>query len=137
MENLRRIASEATQGEWKAPKHEYASADEYAVDRVKSSEGIEVIGQLGCGCCDVGLEISEADAKFLETFHPQRVLALLAELEKLDSSFLMERDQRKHAEEQVKRVKRLADDAKTRKIHEQWIAPEAIHEELERKTIWS
>lgn len=110
IDDLRNIASAATQGEWKAQTYEDGSYDNFhTVRMVESDEGIEVITQLGCGCCDVGLIVSEADANFLETFHPQRVLALLTELEVLDRSFRIEREDRKRVERELLELRKSTD----------------------------
>lgn len=74
---LRMVAEKATPGPWKAETHCNYTDDKYhAVYSVDSADSV-VIAQLGCGCCDVGLEVSKPDTAFVITFDPTTVLALI------------------------------------------------------------
>lgn len=84
LNELRKIAEQATPGPWKAETHCAYTEDKYhAVYSVDAGDS-PVISQLGCGCCDVGLEVSKPDAAFVTAFNPDTVLALLNRLEQAE-----------------------------------------------------
>ena len=83
---LRKIAEAATPGKWSTETHcAYEGDDDHAVYDVHS-EKVQVISQLGCGCCDVGLEVTKPDAVFVTTFDPPKVLALVSRLEQAEQA---------------------------------------------------
>lgn len=111
---LRKVAEQATPGPWKASTHSvYKSDDSHAVDSVESDENT-VISQLGCGCCDVGLEISKPDTAFVTTFDPTTILALLTQLEQAEKNadtyqtlYEQRAESLEQAEAQVARVREM------------------------------
>lgn len=121
LNELRKIAEAATPGPWKAETHCAYTEDKYhAVYSVDAGDS-PVISQLGCGCCDVGLEVSKPDAAFVAAFNPEAVLALLSRLEQAEQdrdklrnrldAMRRQRDgyrnQLRKAEQQVTRVREL------------------------------
>ncbi|KUM31608.1 hypothetical protein AQ436_00260 [Arthrobacter sp. EpRS66] len=124
LEALRKIAESATPGPWTAETHCSYTDDKYhAVYSVDAGDS-PVISQLGCGCCDVGLEVSKHDIAFVTAFNPETVLALLSRLEQaeLDRVKLRNRldamrrqrdgyrNQLRKTEQQVARVREVLSD---------------------------
>lgn len=70
----REIAEAATKGEWQSIA---GDSESEAIYYTVVSEGGVVVADLGT------YKNAKADARFITTFHPQRVLALLDEVERL------------------------------------------------------
>lgn len=93
LDRLRQLHEQASPGPWEIRPHENpesASQRGYAIDSITNPEQI-VIGQLGCGCCDIGLE-SESLANFQLIIQARNALpALLDEITYLQAE--LERNQ--------------------------------------------
>ena len=81
LEELCVKAQAATPGPWEVKPYTGDSQPEYvgpiAGEEIISATGGSVIGQLGCGCCDLGLQGTPEDAAHIAAFDPPTVLALI------------------------------------------------------------
>lgn len=77
-------AQAATPGPWEVRPYTGDSDPEYvgpiAGEEITTESGDTVLTQLGCSCCDFGLEGRPEDAAHIAAFDPPTVLALIARL---------------------------------------------------------
>ena len=85
LDEIEARATAATEGPWKVKP--YGGRREESDDEIDSFVGpseATIVEQLGCDCCDVGLEVSSTDAEFIAHARqdvPALVAALRAVLE--------------------------------------------------------
>ena len=84
LDKIEARANAATEGPWEVKPYNgwHEASDE--IDSFVGPSDATIVEQLGCGCCDVGLEVSPTDAEFIahaRTDVPALVAALRAVLE--------------------------------------------------------
>ena len=79
---IRRRADAATEGPWEVKPYKGLAEDGDYVDSIVGSSQESIVYQLGCGCCDIGLEVAHPDAEFIAAARTD-VPALLDALEKV------------------------------------------------------
>lgn len=58
-------ANAATEGPWEVKPYKGLAEDGDYVDSIVGSSQESIVYQLGCGCCDIGLEVAHPDAEFI------------------------------------------------------------------------
>ena len=79
---IRKQANAATEGPWEVKPYKGLAEDGDYVDSIVGSSQESIVYQLGCGCCDIGLEVAHPDAEFIAAARTD-VPALLDALEKV------------------------------------------------------
>lgn len=83
LNRIRQQADAASSGPWEVkPYYEGAPEEANYVNSIVGPSQAIIIEQLGCGCCDVGLDVKHADAEFIAASRTT-VPALAAALEKV------------------------------------------------------
>lgn len=67
IERLERLKTEGTPGPWECQSKGYENAPEEHHEICAAGDGPTVVTQLGCGCCDYGLEAKPADIQMIVT----------------------------------------------------------------------
>ena len=62
---IRKQANAATEGPWEVKPYKGLAEDGDYVDSIVGSSQESIVYQLGCGCCDIGLEVAHPDAEFI------------------------------------------------------------------------
>ena len=75
-------ANAATEGPWEVKPYKGLAEDGDYVDSIVGSSQESIVYQLGCGCCDIGLEVAHPDAEFIAAARTN-VPALVDALEKV------------------------------------------------------
>ena len=83
LDKIEARANAATEGPWEVKPYNgwHDASDE--IDSFVGPSDATIVEQLGCGCCDVGLEVSPTDAEFIahaRTDVPALIAALRAVL---------------------------------------------------------
>ena len=82
---IRRQADAATEGPWEVKPYKGLAEDGDYVDSIVGSSQESIVYQLGCGCCDIGLEVAHPDAEFIAAARTD-VPWLLEQVERRDKA---------------------------------------------------
>ena len=79
---LRTLAEAASPGPWAIEPHPYGNSPARSIHVAdRDADEFPVVSQLGCGCCDVGLDADAEDLAYIAALNPATVLRLLDALE--------------------------------------------------------
>ena len=79
---LRTLAQSATPGPWAIEPHPFGNSPARSIHVAdRDADEFPVVTQLGCGCCDVGLDADAEDLSYIAALNPATVLRLLDALE--------------------------------------------------------
>ena len=79
---LRTLAEAAAPGPWAIEPHPFGNSPARSIHVAdRDADEFPVVEQLGCGCCDVGLDADAEDLAYIAAANPATVLRLLDALE--------------------------------------------------------
>ena len=95
---LRTLAQSATPGPWAIEPHPYGNSPARSIHVAdRDADEFPVVSQLGCGCCDVGLDADAEDLSYIAAANPATVLRLIDALEAVLDRARMEQDDAEYA----------------------------------------
>ena len=75
---LRTLAQSATPGPWAIEPHPFGNSPARSIHVAdRDADEFPVVSQLGCGCCDVGLDADAEDLSYIAALNPATVLRLI------------------------------------------------------------